>query len=101
MTKLVLSALVLAGLAGIAQAQNAPVDPYGRPYVGARDWHPGPGDPGYDRRPHRHWEQEARMPDDSRLHREVFRDEYGFRYNERGDRLDARGNITAPPQTRP
>jgi hypothetical protein len=28
-------------------------------------------------------------------------DEYGFRYNSMGDRLDARGHVIAPPVTKP
>jgi hypothetical protein len=30
-----------------------------------------------------------------------FRDECGFRYNGRGDRIDARGRVLAPPMTPP
>src|SRR5262245_11623684 len=30
-----------------------------------------------------------------------FRDECGFRYNSRGDRIDARGRILPPPRTGP
>jgi hypothetical protein len=32
---------------------------------------------------------------------EAFRDEYGFRYDGQGNRLDARGNIISPQSTRP
>ena len=32
---------------------------------------------------------------------EAFRDEYGFRYDGRGNRLDARGNIISPHSTTP
>jgi hypothetical protein len=31
----------------------------------------------------------------------TFKDEYGFRYNSRGDRIDARGRILPPPVTPP
>ena len=31
----------------------------------------------------------------------TFKDEYGFRYNSRGDRVDARGRILPPPVTPP
>jgi hypothetical protein len=30
-----------------------------------------------------------------------FRDECGFRYNSRGDRIDARGRVLPPPRTAP
>ena len=30
-----------------------------------------------------------------------FRDECGFRYNSRGDRIDARGRVLPPPRTPP
>ena len=32
---------------------------------------------------------------------QAFRDEYGFRYDGQGNRLDARGNIISPASTRP
>lgn len=32
---------------------------------------------------------------------QVFRDEYGFRYDVQGNRVDARGNIISPQSTRP
>jgi hypothetical protein len=32
---------------------------------------------------------------------QAFRDEYGFRYDGQGNRLDARGNIISPQSTRP
>jgi hypothetical protein len=32
---------------------------------------------------------------------EAFRDEYGFRYDGQGNRVDARGNIISPQSTRP
>ena len=32
---------------------------------------------------------------------EAFRDEYGFRYDGQGNRLDARGNIISPHSTTP
>ena len=34
-------------------------------------------------------------------HSPAITDEYGMRYNSRGDRLDARGNIMPPPVTPP
>jgi hypothetical protein len=32
---------------------------------------------------------------------QAFRDEYGFRYDGRGNRIDARGNIISPHSTTP
>jgi hypothetical protein len=34
-------------------------------------------------------------------HTVAFKDEYGFRYDAQGDRLDARGYVMAPPVTPP
>ena len=34
-------------------------------------------------------------------HAVAFTDEYGFRYDAQGDRLDARGYVMAPPVTPP
>ncbi len=36
-----------------------------------------------------------------RHHRVAFSDEYGFRYDNRGDRLNAQGCVIAPPHTVP
>lgn len=126
--------LALIGVAGLAQAQTAtgsgspPLDPQGRPYVGANDWRPGPGDPQYSRsggttsqaaqpgQPGMTGGQtqqpmpqsspgmagspsQAMAPDG--MEKPAFKDEYGFMYNSRGDRVDARGRIIAPPQTPP
>lgn len=32
---------------------------------------------------------------------QAFRDEYGFRYDGQGNRIDAKGNIVSPQSTRP
>ena len=32
---------------------------------------------------------------------QVFRDEYGFRYDDQGNRVDGRGNIISPQSVRP
>ena len=34
-------------------------------------------------------------------HEATIKDEYGFRYDSRGDRLDASGHVIAPPVTPP
>lgn len=36
-----------------------------------------------------------------RHHKVAFTDEYGFRYDNRGDRLNAAGCVIAPPHTPP
>jgi hypothetical protein len=36
------------------------------------------------------------MPPDRGPHQVAFRDEYGFRYDADGNRLDARGNVMSP-----
>ena len=40
------------------------------------------------------------MPPSGR-HKVAFTDEYGFRYDKWGNRLDARGHVIAPPHSRP
>ena len=48
MLRLSLLTLSLVGVAGLAQAQSpassVALDPNGRPFIGASDWHAGPGD---------------------------------------------------------
>jgi hypothetical protein len=36
-----------------------------------------------------------------RPHQEAFRDEYGFRYDSRGNRIDASGYVISPHTTTP
>lgn len=74
-----------------------PVDPYGRPLIGRNDWVRQPGDqPG---------SQGAGVSTGaspqigSGPRQAVFKDEFGFRYDAQGNRLDARGNVISP-QTR-
>jgi hypothetical protein len=116
-TLLALALIVTAG-ASFAQTMptNEPRDPYGRPLIGRNDWVRQPGDqPGNagaaasvnsgatinsgatvnsDANM-----AAAPMPAQSGPHQPAFKDEYGFRYDAQGNRLDARGNIISP-QTR-
>jgi hypothetical protein len=84
--------LVLMGIAGVAHAQSGPVLITNGPQV-------SPGD--YTR------ERPGLQPPDSRSvtaspargsvqHGTAFKDEYGFRYDERGDRIDRAGRRISP-----
>ena len=91
--------LALMAVAGVAYAQSGPLlDGNGRPYV-TNGPQPSPGD--YTR------ERPGLQPPDSRSvtaspardgvqHGTAFKDEYGFRYDERGDRIDAAGHRISP-----
>lgn len=99
------------------------LDPRGQPFVGRNDWvrqpgdRPGPGgapagqgvsDEGLRDRPG----QNASLPEmataprpsmrpsmgpsASEAGQSTFRDEYGFRYDSEGNRLDSRGNVISP-----
>jgi hypothetical protein len=69
----------LVGLAGVANAQSY--------------------DPGMTRGERREDRREERYMNSS--HEATIKDEYGFRYDSRGDRLDASGHVIAPPVTPP
>jgi hypothetical protein len=117
-----LLALALIATASVSYAQTAapsgePLDPYGRPFIGRNDFvrqpgdQPGPGNRGaaiaapmssqmatapaaQSAAP-----QMAPMPSQTGPRQAAFKDEFGFRYDSEGNRLDARGNIISP-QTR-
>ena len=114
-----LLALALIATASVSYAQTPPsgepLDPYGRPLVGRNDWVRQPGDqPGpasaaggasmnanmataptaQGAAP-----QMAPMATQTGPRQAAFKDEFGFRYDSEGNRLDARGNIISP-QTR-
>ena len=72
---IVLTLSVVTGLAGVANAQSY--------------------DPGMTRGERR---EERNM---NSSHEATIKDEYGFRYDSRGDRLDASGHVIAPPVTPP
>jgi hypothetical protein len=84
------AALVLFGLTGAAYAQmdqaNMPPDAVA-PYDSTM--------------PHHYYGGEARAERYAERHQVAITDEYGFRYNAQGDRLDASGHIIAPPVTPP
>ena len=69
----------IAGLAGVANAQSY--------------------DSGTTRGERREDRREERYMNSS--HEATIKDEYGFRYDSRGDRLDAGGHVIAPPVTPP
>ncbi len=89
----------LIAVAGVAQAQSGPpLDAKGRPYV-TNGPQPSPGD--YTR------ERPGQQPPDSRSviaspplgsaqHGAASKDEYGFRYDDRGDRIDGTGHKISP-----
>lgn len=115
-------ALVTAASASYAQSvpSNEPRDPYGRPLIGRNDYVRQPGDqagPGASAgstatyggsvatAPARsgaatlsrdHATGPEPMPMQAGPRQAAFKDEYGFRYDAEGNRLDARGNIMSP-----
>jgi len=109
--------LALIATAGVSYAQQPmraePTDPYGRPLIGRNDWVRQPGDqPGPSgaaagsamntnmaTAPQMGAPQMAPMPAQTGPRQAAFKDEFGFRYDSEGNRLDARGNIISP-QTR-
>jgi hypothetical protein len=102
MIKHALLAIALVGAAGTVHAQMV-VDPYGRPMVGSQP-QPSPGDYTRERPGLQPMDQQAQAvsPYHGRVrHEEAFRDEYGFRYDARGDRIDAGGHRISPHTTTP
>jgi len=103
-----LLALALIVTAGASYAQtmptNEPRDPYGQPLIGRNDWVRQPGDQpggqgaGSAGNPSMAAAPMA-MPAQSGPRQPALKDEFGFRYDAEGNRLDARGNIISP-QTR-
>ena len=114
--------LALIATAGVSYAQqpmpgSEPSDPYGRPLIGRNDWVRQPGDrpgpsgagaamnpsmataPAAQMAPAMGAPQVAPTPAQTGPRQATFKDEFGFRYDSEGNRLDARGNIISP-QTR-
>ena len=97
MIRRALLTLALIGTAGMAGAQaqqviSSPPQPspgdYQRQAPG-----PQPGNP---------MDQQAQMMSSGACgHQDTMRDEYGFRYDSQGNRLNARGCVIAPPISRP
>ena len=103
--KRTLLTLALIATAGVAQAQtmsSEPVDPYGRPLIGRNDWVRQPGDSvnaGVNMNAGANVAAAPYAVTPSAPRTATFKDEFGFRYDAQGNRLDARGNIISP-QTR-
>ena len=104
MTRLAVLAIALMGVAGVAQAQSGPLrDPNGRPYVTSSP-QPSAGDYTRERPGLQPPDQQAQTVSPghgSVQHDTTFKDEYGFRYDARGDRIDARGRTISPHTTTP
>jgi hypothetical protein len=104
MTRLTVLTLALMGVASVAYAQSSrPLDPYGHPYVSSNP-QPSPGDytrEGPGPQPPSNQSQAASPGHGSVQHDTSSRDEYGFRYDARGDRIDARGRRISPQSTTP
>jgi hypothetical protein len=79
-------------------AQGYPVDPYGHRYVGASNYRPGPGD--YGQPPATGAYATPSSPSYSSGPRTAATtDEFGFRYDAQGNRIDHNGNIISPQST--
>ena len=117
-TLLTLALIATAGVSYAQQPMREPTDPYGRPLIGRNDWVRQPGDqpgpsgagaamnanmatapaPQMQMAPQMASPPDA-MPVQTGPRQAAMKDEYGFRYDAQGNRLDARGNIISP-QTR-
>jgi hypothetical protein len=103
-----LLALALIGAAGAAQAQmvqryEIARDPYGKPFVGPPP-QVSPGDYTREAPGLQPMDQQAQAVSPWRgtvRHEEAFRDEYGFRYDSKGHRIDAGGYHISPKTTTP
>jgi len=90
--------LALIGIAGVASAQ-----PMNQVII-ASPPQPSPGDDQRETPGPQPMDQQAQAtsPYQGTLHHEeAFRDEYGFRYDARGNRLDAQGYVISPHTTTP
>jgi hypothetical protein len=81
MNRFAVFAAVLIGMAGVAHAQ--------------------PMNNSTSATPHHHWSQTSATMAQSCGNRVAITDEYGFRYDSQGDRLNAHGCVIAAPHTRP
>jgi hypothetical protein len=98
-------ALALVGAAGTAYAQGAGpgLDAYGRPLISSPP-QPTPGDYTRERPGLQPMDEQAQAVSPyrgRRVHEEAFKDEYGFRYDARGNRIDATGRRISPHTTTP
>jgi hypothetical protein len=102
MKRLSMITLALIGLAGVAQAQPMISSP-AQPMISSPP-QPSPGDYTRERPGLQPMEQQAQSASPyvgRRDHPEAFRDEYGFRYDSRGNRIDAQGHVISPHTTTP
>ena len=100
-----LAALAVLSAAGGVQAQQMQIarDPYGKPFVGPPP-QPTPGDYTREAPGLQPMDQQAQATSPWRgtvPHQEQFRDEYGFRYDSRGNRIDSQGYRISPHTTTP
>ena len=84
-TRLAFLSLALVGIAGLAHAQS----------MGSSSAQPMPPTSAYPMH-----EQQA-MGEGGCGHQSAITDEYGFKYDSRGNRLNAQGCVIAPPVTPP
>ncbi len=100
----VLLAIAMLGVSSAAAAQSGPpLDANGNPYISSGP-QPSPGDYRRERPGLQPPDQRAQAvsPGHGRVqHETAFKDEYGFRYDARGDRIDARGRTISPHTTTP
>jgi hypothetical protein len=90
--------LALIGVAGVANAQVV------NERVIASPPQPSPGDYQREAPGLQPMDQEAQAVSPWRSHvrhEEAFRDEYGFRYDAQGNRLNAQGHVISPHTTTP
>ncbi len=80
MKRVALFAVALIGMAGVAQAQSSPHTSNPAPYHQQAQEYQSGGNCG---------------------HQVSITDEYGFKYDGMGNRLNARGCVIAPPHTLP
>jgi hypothetical protein len=96
--------LTLMSIGNVAQAQSwPPLDRNGRPYVTSNP-QPSSGDFTRERPGPQPADPQAQAVSTSHgrvRHSLAFKDEYGFRYDTQGDRLDARGYVISPRTTTP
>ncbi len=99
-----LIALSVVAVTAQAQAQSGPpLDPNGRPYITSGP-QPSPGDYTRERpgmQPANPQSADAVSRPHGGQHDTAFKDEYGFRYDAQGDRIDAAGRKISPLSTQP
>jgi len=104
MRRIVSLTIALLGVAGVAQAQSSPpLDANGRPYISSGP-QPSPGDYSRERPGLQPTDQQSQAVSPRRgtvQHDTAFKDEYGFRYDARGDRIDVGGRRISPQSTKP